>query len=284
MNKLFFLTILFPFVFNWGGTNDDAVKNSQVEDESVTEIASCYTEGEVSFKGGEELVYKLYYNWNFVWIPAGEVVFKVQDRNDHYVFSAHGRTYQSYDRFFKVDDYFETKVDKHTLLPETFYRDVNEGGHTIYNKIEFDQNSAVLTTQKGKTKESTELKTYEYQNCMHDILSIIYYMRTLDYGSFKNKQKFPVDVYMDFDHYKLNVFYDGVEKNKNIKGLGKYDCLVVSPLITGTELFEDDVATRVYASNDMNRVPLMIESPLSVGYVKAVLKTHKGLKGNLSKK
>ena len=30
-----------------------------------------------AFQGGEKLVYKLYYNWKFVWIPAGEVKFNV---------------------------------------------------------------------------------------------------------------------------------------------------------------------------------------------------------------
>ena len=28
-----------------------------------------------AFQNGEELVYKIYYNLNFVWIPAGEVTF-----------------------------------------------------------------------------------------------------------------------------------------------------------------------------------------------------------------
>lgn len=284
MTRYFFLTILFPLIFNWG--NKGMVPELPVlpDISGNDEAAGCFNDGNISFRGGEELVYKLYYNWNFVWIPAGEVTFKVKENYDHYIFSAHGRTYESYNRFFKVDDYFETKVDKNTLLPRSFYRDINEGGHTIYNKIDFDQNASFLTTRKGKTKEATETKTYLYQNCMHDILSIIYYMRALDYSSLKKKQQLPVDVYMDFDHYKLNVIYDGVEKNKNIKGVGKYDCLVVSPMITGTDLFEEDIATKVYATNDMNRVPLLIESPLSVGYVKAILKSHKGLKGSLGGK
>lgn len=284
MNRFFFLTMLFPFVLNWHGVSSNSTKYVDSTETTELEVASCFSDGKVSFRGGEELIYKLYYNWNFVWIPAGEVTFKVQEMQDYFVFSAHGKTYESYNRFFKVDDYFETKVDKNSLLPKSFYRDINEGGYTIYNKIDFDQDAAVLNTHKGKTKETTEARTYNYQHCMHDILSIIYYMRTLDYSSLKNKQQLPVDVYMDFDHYKLNVVYDGIEKNKNIKGIGKYDCLVVSPMITGTELFEDDIATRVYASNDMNRVPLLIESPLSVGYVKAVLKSHKGLKGRLGSK
>ena len=33
----------------------------------------------VSFTSGEKLVFKAYYNWKFIWIPAGEAVFHVTD-------------------------------------------------------------------------------------------------------------------------------------------------------------------------------------------------------------
>ena len=40
----------------------------------------------------------------------------------------------------------------------------------------------------------------------------------------------------------------------------------------------------VYVSDDKNRIPLLIESPVSVGSVKAVLKNYKGLKYNMTAK
>ena len=45
-----------------------------------------------TFTVGEELTYKIYYNWNFIWLSAGEVVFKVEDMGDQYKFTARGKT------------------------------------------------------------------------------------------------------------------------------------------------------------------------------------------------
>ena len=54
-----------------------------------------------SFEGGEKLVYKLYYNWGFVWIPAGETTFYIKENEDTYEISVDGKTYPSYDSFFQ---------------------------------------------------------------------------------------------------------------------------------------------------------------------------------------
>jgi hypothetical protein len=73
-----------------------------------------------SFQGGEEITYKIYYNLNFIWLSAGEVKFKVEDLGDHFKFSARGKTFNSYEWLFKADDYFESVVDKKSLLPVSF--------------------------------------------------------------------------------------------------------------------------------------------------------------------
>ena len=56
------------------------------------------------FQAKEKLIYKIYYNLNFVWIPAGEVVFEVKDEGDLYHLEVTGRTYPSYEWFYKVRD------------------------------------------------------------------------------------------------------------------------------------------------------------------------------------
>jgi len=46
----------------------------------------------------------LYYNWNFVWLSAGEVIFEIKDEGDYYHIDVTGRTYASYEWFCKVRD------------------------------------------------------------------------------------------------------------------------------------------------------------------------------------
>ena len=71
-----------------------------------------------SFQNGEELVYKVYYNLNFVWIGAGEVTFRVDDEGARYHLSAEGKTYSSYEWFYKAYNKLDSYVDKNTLLPQ----------------------------------------------------------------------------------------------------------------------------------------------------------------------
>ena len=54
----------------------------------------------MAFQHGERITYKIYYNWNFVWLAAGEVTFKVFDEGKQYHFHAAGETYDSYEWFY----------------------------------------------------------------------------------------------------------------------------------------------------------------------------------------
>ena len=72
---------------------------------------TCASENN-TFQDGEKVTYKLFYNWKFVWIAAGEVTFSVTEMEDQYYFSAFGRTYKSYDPIFMVRDSYECYVDK----------------------------------------------------------------------------------------------------------------------------------------------------------------------------
>ena len=78
----------------------------------------------VSFQHGEQLTYKIYYNLNFIWVPAGEVTFRVLDEGTQYHYQAKGTTYDSYEWFFTVNDEYDSWADKNTLLPNYSERSV----------------------------------------------------------------------------------------------------------------------------------------------------------------
>ncbi len=246
-------------------------------------VEPCYMVNS-AFQVGEEIVYKLYYNWNFVWLSAGEVTFRVGEQDGQFHLSAEGRTYSSYEWFFKVRDYYETFVDKFSLLPTVSIRDVNEGKYTLYEKVVFDQDKNMATSDRGKTKETTQRKEYNVDECMHDMLSVIYYARNIEYNEFEAGQAFPVKIFMDKKVYPLQVKYKGKESDKKIKGQGKFNTIKFSPEVIAGEVFDEDTQMDVWVSDDENRIPLLIESPVSVGSVKAVLKSHSGLRYDLDAK
>ncbi len=231
-----------------------------------------------AFKAGEELTYKVYYNWNFVWLSAGEVTFRVRDVNGEYHLSAHGSTYKSYDWFFKVRDRYDTYIDKKTLLPRLSIRDVAEGKYRLYDEVSFDRNAGKATSLRGKTKDIATPAEYKVDPCVHDILSIVYYARNLNVNTLRSGQEVPINIFVDKEEWNLKVSYLGKDDNKKIRGMGRFRTLQFSPQVIEGYIFKKDARLVIWVTDDDNRMPLLIESPVSIGSVKVVLKSYKGLR------
>ena len=56
------------------------------------------------------------------------------------------------------------------------------------------------------------------------------------------------------------------------------------PQVVAGNVFKENTAMSVYVSNDGNKIPILIESPVSVGSIKAVLKDYNGLRHNFDSK
>ena len=236
-----------------------------------------------TFQHGEKLVYKLYYQLGFIWVPAGEVVFSVKDVGSAYEMSATGKTYSSYENIFKVNDYFYSKVDKSTMLPRNFVRIIEEGKYRLYDSISFDQKRNVAITYHGKTKDSAKPQMHRLNNCMHDIVSNMYNIRNLETSTLKKGDQIGLDMFFDKEVYPVNIKYAGRE-TKDIKGLGDYKTIKMIPDLVSGNVFKEGDKMTMWVSDDRNKIPLMIESPVSVGSIKAVLKSYSGLKHELSSK
>lgn len=256
------------------GRHDLPVTNIK---EPVGKEALCSSTNSV-FATGEKIVYKIYYNWGFVWISAGEVIFQVEETSDHYHISATGRTYKSYDWVFKVRDYYESFLDKETLRPQRTIRKVLEGNYTLYDDVTYNHNQAVATSHKGKTQDKLNTENIPLPDCTHDILSSIYMMRNMDFSNKTSPSRLPMNIYLDRKIYSLDVIYAGSDESKRVKGLGLTSALLFRPQLVVGSIFKDNEGMKIWVSNDQNKIPLMIESPISVGSVKAILSEHSGLK------
>lgn len=237
-----------------------------------------------SFVSGEKLVYKAYYNWGFIWLPAGEASFTLTENKTDYEVRVIGKTYDSYESFFKVNDYFYSKIDKATLYPKNFVRIIEEGNYRKFDSISFDQENKKAYSINGKTRATAKRKEVNYDICMHDLLSVLYFMRNINVEQYSKGDYIPTKVFFDNESYPIKVRYDGKESKKNIKELGKYNTIKVTPDMVVGEVFKEGDKMKIWISDDANKVPLLIESPLKVGSAKAVLKSHSGLRHKLTAK
>ncbi|MFM2392684.1 MAG: hypothetical protein RLZZ546_666 [Bacteroidota bacterium] len=268
-STIFFLSLAILFAFN--KVNDP------------TQQGLCEIEN-TCFKSGEKLVYKAYYNWGFIWIPAGEASFHITETKTDYEVKVVGKTYESYESFFKVNDYFYSKIDKKTLYPKSFVRIIEEGNYRKFDSISFDQERRKAFSINGKTRTSAVKKEVNYDICMHDLLSVLYFMRNINVELYTKGDYIPTKVFFDNESFPIKVRYDGKEPKKTIKELGKYNTIKVTPDMVVGEVFKEGDKMKIWISDDQNKIPLLIESPLKVGSAKAVLKSHSGLRHKLTAK
>jgi len=233
-----------------------------------------------AYKRGEFLKYKAFYD-SFLTgeLVAGTCTFEVKDENkkikdrDTYHMEVIGKTKGAFNWFFKVYDRYETFVDEETLSPWLFMRRVDEGGYIINQDITFNQNKNVAYFVDNKRPRTANVPTPEY---VHDILSAIYYARTMDISQLDVNGEFKVKFMLDDTIYSTKVVYLGKETIKT--SFGKVRCLKIKPqVLTGT-VFKDPYPVVIWVTDDKNRVPIVGESEVIVGKVKMELIEYAGLK------
>ncbi len=217
-----------------------------------------------SSTSGEILNYKVFYALAGAYIGAGEATFSNKlesfQQKTVYHFTGFGKTYSAYDWIYKVRDTYESFVDTSTMLPLKFSRQVNETGNHIFNNVLFNQTTNRAVSTNG---------VFNIPPCIQDVLSAIYYARNIDYSKAKNGDIFPFSIYLDDHVYPVYIRYMG-KANLKTK-YGNFNTIKFKPkLIEGT-LFKGGEQMTVYVTDDANKIPVYIETPILVGSIKVFL-------------
>lgn len=236
------------------------------------------TTADFSIGIGEKLVYKVYYNWNFVWVPAGEMSFEVKDEKDSYHIDVTGRTYSSYEWFYRVRDKYHSYIDKKTGLPKLYIRDIQQGTYRHYEKIIFDYSNNKAYSYTGRTISDLKLKVLDLEKNYYDLVSCMYFLRNLDLEHFQKAKKASFNLLLDDDKYELGLEFLSKKKSHAVKDCGDFKALNLSAEVVKGNVFSENAKLHVWIAEDLNRIPVQIESPLVVGSVKAILKTYTNLK------
>ena len=233
------------------------------------------------FQSGEKIYFDAYYNLAFIWLNAGLVTFSVDDvkknGKDMYKLSAVGVTHKGYDKLFKVRDTFEVIVHPLTLEPLEYKQITNEGSYSAEHYYHFDKNKRKVNMKIRREKEPWEEKTIDWPECFHDLLSMVYKARLIDFSKYKINDKIPINLIVDGENFELYIRYRGKEVIKNRDGKS-YDCLKFSPLLVEGTIFNKGEHMTVWVTDDKNRVPIIVEAKILIGSVKAIFTGAEGLK------
>ncbi len=236
---------------------------------------------EIPFKSGEQLNYDVYYYMKKMWVPAGKVRFEVSDSmyngKSCFLLDGKGKSLKSYDYFFRVRDQYASWVDKESLTPYRFLRDVSEGGFELFEDYRFTPNEqkAIVYTNKSDTTKQTLMKV---PACTFDVMTCVYRARCIDFSTYRLNDTLPMPMVLDREIYS-NVYirYTGRARIKGEDG-NYYNCIKFKPLLVQGTIFSDGEEMEVYVTDDRNRIPIYIEAKILVGTIKAYLTSYKHTK------
>ncbi len=236
-------------------------------------LCSFYTYSQQSFQEGEWLRYRLSYS---SFLKGGEVTMSIKkdpnNKNGLHI-KGKGGTSGLVRLFFKVNDNYETYIDKRTILPYHFVRKINEGGYTKNLEIYFDQNKQLAKVVDHKKNTKKEFKT---KVNVQDMLSSVYSLRNEDLTGLKKGDEITQYLFFDNSNYVFKLRFLGKELIKT--KFGKVKSLKFMPVVQEGRLFKSKESLIIWISDDENKIPLKINASLAIGSLRAELSGYKKLK------
>ncbi len=154
---------------------------------------------------------------------------------------------------YRVDDYMECLLDTAGIFPWRYERKLHEGKFRAYRKAVFDP----LNARAFEGKDTLAVPPYS-----QDVLSILYYVRTLD---LQVGQKIDVDNYIDKKNYPLRM--NVVKKEKIKVPAGKFECFLLEPGKRPGADFEKKGDMWIWVSTDSRRLPVKVKTKAPLGSV-----------------
>lgn len=227
-----------------------------------------------AFKEGEKLTFDVKYGFVTAGIATMQIpkIKRISGRDAYHV-TFEVNSVPSFDIFYKVRDRYETYIDVEGLFPWRFEQHIREGKYSRDFSAFFDQ-------RKGKAK--TTEGEYDIPKYVHDIVSAFYFARTLDYSNLKKGDKIHLQNFYKDKVYDLDVVYHGKETVE--VDAGKFDCIIVEPLVQEGGLFKSEGNIVIWLTDDDIKMPVRVKTKVVVGAIDADLTSYEGLAGPLKAK
>lgn len=246
---------------------------------SVILSAQCKFKN-TAFKSGETLEYTGFYQLGMIWIKGGSVKLNIADgvykgKKVYKVFGT-GTSAKSFDWIFRLRDTIECYMDKKTLKPYFYSKKEHEKNRHSHHTTEFDYSKKKIYYTKKKVNYIKQ-DTLDFKGCMTDMVSIAYQSRNIDFESYGQGAKIPINITINGKIYNVYIRYLGHDIIQTRKDQ-KYECFKIAPNMPGGDMFIGGETMVIWLSKDKNKVPVMIESKVVIGKVKGILKSHENLR------
>jgi hypothetical protein len=219
------------------------------------------------FSAGEKLRYAVH--WRM--LPAGNAELSVNP--DH---SAPGRWKATakassvgyVSNLYRVQDEYQSEFRNPGFCSSGIHKQIQEGERHRDVKLEFDPRRRIARLEDRDTTGHTPPKVEQFSipECVQDILSAVYYARTL-----------PLTVGQSFDFplvdgsKTIQIHVDVQAEEEVSTELGKFQAIRVEPDIFSGHLFTGKGRIFIWFTKDARHLPVQLRAQISVGTITATL-------------
>ena len=227
----------------------------------------------------ETLHYVISYKWGLIHKDAGEATLSLRNQGDKYLLKLTGKTKPWADSFYQVRDTLVGRIHKSDLKPISYSKIAHEKGKYSRDDITYSYAGSVVGGLAKRTRQDKEgnLKVTEKHlsasGRVYDMLSVFYFLRTIDYSHLKSGQVEKASVFSGSKVETITIRCVGVEEIK-LRDKSKREAYHIKFKFTtaGKKKSSDDIDT--WISTDSSHIPLLVVGSLPVGQVKCYYVGH----------
>lgn len=240
-----------------------------------------------SFRAGERVNYIVSYNWFVFYTDVGVSTFQVTEASKFgkavLHLAASGVTLPAWDRFFPVRDLYQSWVDPWTVLPLYFSRMVREGTYRKDVTYRFNPDKGHVFSEYESSRKPFYRDTIEIVPCTYDIVSVIYHLRNLDLNGKSPGDTIGFRIMLDNELTDIYIRFLGREE-KSVRRVGTFKTIKFSAKLVEGSVFSGGEDMFIWVTDDLNKMPVYIETPIRVGNVRVRVSDWQGLRHPLTSK
>lgn len=217
----------------------------------------------------ESLNYEIVYHWGIIWKHAASATLSAMSDGDNYNTKLAARTVSWADKVYPVRDTLYCTIKKSTFQPLRYVKSAHEDDKYSRDIINYSYkgDSTFAHTLRYRPNKAVAESTLQNQGPAYDILSVFYFLRTLDYANLSKNKVYQTTIFSGSKKEKLNIRYLGIEDIKlRDKSTHKAYHIVFTFTQDGQKKSSEDINTWISADN--RHIPLMFVGKLPIGEVR----------------
>jgi hypothetical protein len=235
-------------------------------------ILFVFAVASMSAFSNETLHYVISYKWGLVHKDTGDATLTLKNNGDYANIMLTARTKSWADKVFTVRDTLMSKVKTVGFKPVSYTKISHEGSTNAKDVITYTHSSNKVSAtcnrykeKKGKVTKST--KNMSATGEVYDMLSIFYYLRTVDYGALSSGETLSTTLFSGSKVEIVKIKNLGIE-TITLRDKSKRETYHIRFSFTTEGKKKSGADMDTWITTDQSHIPVMLTADLSIGKVK----------------